>query len=599
VAGSFSPVFSADHPRDALSAVQAAHEAEAKGALAVRAGLMEDASYFGKEVDAAHWLQGEVKSGGKWKSYEQLVTDAARSSTLAEYQAARAKAAASIDGQSQLAKWCEQNGLFAQAGAHWQAVVQLDPNHELARKSLGFVREDGNGNWVSLDKQRADQEFKQRSEQILLSKNPTLFALAQELEANGRTVGEVAIALESDADGIANIHAWESVLSSRGSKGGLAVVAALNALPAPEAAQSLLKHALDHPADDVREAATSALARRDELSYVPTLLAELRGPWEGTAQTRYDSRSASATTTYQVRSERQEYIEIKVLADSVAMTADGTSARATVKSRELKLEGQRREANAQIEDRNKKCINLLRTLIGEFSLHTPEQCWQWWDNRCEFVRPQQKIEEVTTAIRNGADWDGAESPFVRTSSEFRMYPPPRRDCLAAGTLILTNRGPIAVEKILVGDMVLSRHPVSGETTFKPVVRTTTRPPEKLLSIEFDDLYIRASGGHPFWVSGKGWVRARDLQRGMHVHGLAEPVRVSSVTEEAAATQSYNLILQDFHTYFVQTGDVRVLSHDNTMRDAVRTTVPGLVPANEGAKAVGAPKVVPPLRRGRR
>lgn len=155
-------------------------------------------------------------------------------------------------------------------------------------------------------------------------------------------------------------------------------------------------------------------------------------------------------------------------------------------------------------------------------------------------------------------------------------PPPRKDCLAAGTLILTSRGPIAVEQMQVGDLVLARHATTGETAFKPVIRTTTRQPEPLVELSFDGQTIRASGGHPFWISGQGWVKARDIEPSMYLHGLAEPARITEVLRVTDPEPSFNLIVDDFHSYFVQAGNVRVLSHDNTMREAVRTTVPGLV-----------------------
>jgi hypothetical protein len=141
--------------------------------------------------------------------------------------------------------------------------------------------------------------------------------------------------------------------------------------------------------------------------------------------------------------------------------------------------------------------------------------------------------------------------------------------------MLTNRGPIGVEKVRLGDLVIARHPATGETTLKPVIQTTNRPPEKLLYIKLGEEIIRASGGHPFWVSGKGWLRARELRAGMYLHGLTTPVQITSIIVEDEPAPSFNLVVADFHSYFVQTGEHRILSHDNSLRDPIRTTVPGL------------------------
>jgi len=76
------------------------------------------------------------------------------------------------------------------------------------------------------------------------------------------------------------------------------------------------------------------------------------------------------------------------------------------------------------------------------------------------------------------------------------------------------------------------------------------------------------------VSGTGWVKSRELQSGQILHGAAGPVHLSSV-ELAGEAETYNLVVADFHTYFV--GYRKVLSHDNSMRLPTRAVVPGLCP----------------------
>ena len=55
---------------------------------------------------------------------------------------------------------------------------------------------------------------------------------------------------------------------------------------------------------------------------------------------------------------------------------------------------------------------------------------------------------------------------------------------------------------------------------------------------------------------------------------ARVVHLSSV-ELAPEEETYNLVVADFHTYFV--GYRKVLSHDNSMRMPTRAVVPGLRP----------------------
>jgi hypothetical protein len=129
-----------------------------------------------------------------------------------------------------------------------------------------------------------------------------------------------------------------------------------------------------------------------------------------------------------------------------------------------------------------------------------------------------------------------------------------------------------VERIRVGDRVLSRDPDTGRLDCKPVLKTTVRPPDPIVTIETAEEPIRCSGGHPFWVSGEGWAKARELHDGAHLHGVAGTLEVKSVAV-GDTEETYNLVVADFHTYFV--GKSKVLSHDNTIRKPTNMIVPGL------------------------
>ena len=83
----------------------------------------------------------------------------------------------------------------------------------------------------------------------------------------------------------------------------------------------------------------------------------------------------------------------------------------------------------------------------------------------------------------------------------------------------------------------------------------------------------ASGGHPFWVLGKGWVLLRQLRSSQQLHGLDGAVPVVDV-EPAPAAVTYNLVVDRFQTYFV--GQDRVLCHDNSERRPTNALVPGLL-----------------------
>jgi hypothetical protein len=147
------------------------------------------------------------------------------------------------------------------------------------------------------------------------------------------------------------------------------------------------------------------------------------------------------------------------------------------------------------------------------------------------------------------------------------------DCLAAGTTVWTLEGHKAIEKVQIGDQVLSQDPETGELAYKPVVATTLRPAAPLIRLETEQGVIRTSGGHPFWQSGQGWVKARDLKPGAMLHTAQQVVRVVKV-ERVESEPTHNLIVADFHSYFV--GEQMILSHDNTIRERTNATVPGYI-----------------------
>jgi hypothetical protein len=145
-------------------------------------------------------------------------------------------------------------------------------------------------------------------------------------------------------------------------------------------------------------------------------------------------------------------------------------------------------------------------------------------------------------------------------------------CLLAGTPISTDQGLVAVERLKPGDLVLARDIETGELAYKPVIHTTLRPKKQLLRITAGKDVFEATGGHLFWVSGQGWVRARELKPGLVLHAAGNPVTVLKV-EEGAVAETHNLVVADFATYFV--GQGQFLSHDNTVRRPTRMIVPGL------------------------
>jgi intein/homing endonuclease len=131
---------------------------------------------------------------------------------------------------------------------------------------------------------------------------------------------------------------------------------------------------------------------------------------------------------------------------------------------------------------------------------------------------------------------------------------------------------MAIEQIRTGELVLTQNVQSGQLEFKPVVRPTTRPTMALVNLTIGQDEFTCTGGHLFWVVEQGWVKARDLKPGMVVHGAQRSATVVS-NEPGPTSPTFNLVMADNHNYFV--GESRLLTHDNTPRQATSLVAPGV------------------------
>jgi hypothetical protein len=139
-------------------------------------------------------------------------------------------------------------------------------------------------------------------------------------------------------------------------------------------------------------------------------------------------------------------------------------------------------------------------------------------------------------------------------------------CFPAGTPVETRHGRVPIEKIKVGDEVLSRNMETGKLEYKKVTALTKPHQDTLLELKIDGEResIRTTPSHPFWVkhgdSTPAWVKAGDMRLGDEV--FTEKGTWETVNEDApiAGQQTvYNFEVQDHHDYFV--GSPGLLVHN--------------------------------------
>lgn len=554
------------NPADRL--VQQALQAEAAGAPSQREQLLQSALEKAPGNAAARWHTGHVRQEGRWLKFDELSSQ--DDHRLVRYRARREETPDTTAGQLELADWCAAQRLVDQEQAHLNRVLQLDPDHADARARLGFQQIDGQ--WVSAQEIAQAQAAAGRTSADLARWQPVVQQIVDDLgSVSQRRRLQAQKRWEALTDPAA-IGALESVFAGGDEGAAQKLISKLASFEGQAASLALAWQAVFGPSATVRLSAARRLASRPEDGYVPTLLAALTTPLQ--ARTEVFREPGGRLVQLQVVSrEGRDRREVQVTrTDYRGSLGQGGTLRAAqdAQARDQEQEqaiAQRNETTAEL---NRRVSAALAAATGQGAARSPEQWWQWWNQRNEvFIAGAKpvRVQVETRLVDVSQEAMAAASDAILGGGDLAAL-----DCLAAGTPVWTDRGAVAVDQIRIGDRVLSRHPETGELAYKPVLRTTIRPASKLVKIDARGQTIVASGGHPFWVSGQGWVKARLLQPGQQLHGVAGAVAIESV-EPGSHEQTYNLIVADFHTYFA--GEARVLNHDNTVRESTDRVVPGL------------------------
>ncbi|MFG3716615.1 polymorphic toxin-type HINT domain-containing protein [Streptomyces massasporeus] len=165
-------------------------------------------------------------------------------------------------------------------------------------------------------------------------------------------------------------------------------------------------------------------------------------------------------------------------------------------------------------------------------------------------------------------WGGRGIPGAGVRG--RAKPPGGCQCFLAGTDVLMADGTTQdIEDIDVGDTVQATDPETGETGPRTVTRLIRTESDK----HFNELSLTTENGiekltatheHPFWSpSEQDWIEAGDLKPGMTL--LTDDGTTAVVTGNRPFTKharTYNLTVDDLHTYYVLAGETPVLVHNS-------------------------------------
>jgi len=144
-------------------------------------------------------------------------------------------------------------------------------------------------------------------------------------------------------------------------------------------------------------------------------------------------------------------------------------------------------------------------------------------------------------------------------------------CFVAGTKVLTIDGYKNIEEIELGELVYSKDENTGEQDWKPVVtlfekyRVIYQLDVVSQSGEAEEIFT--TDDHPFYVIGKGFVGTIELNVGDLIETESGGwVSVQSVVNTERQERTYNVEVQDFHTYYVT--ELGIWAHNVDCGDGV-------------------------------
>jgi hypothetical protein len=601
--------------------VEQALRAESLGDNDQRAEKLAAAYLAAPQAPVANWHQARVQSEGEWLPVAVAVHRHVNDPNSKKYSELRERVMRSdtpssgVKALRDLAAWCLRTGSPDVARVHY-AQLLAHPAAEADHKKEAVKALDlheVNGALVSGEELAQRREAAQAIDKAFAKWEGPLRKLREQIDGESVRPRQKALDELAQQGDPAILPVLESLLPEGGERFHLAVIERLKTFPQYEATVTLARCAVLSNYAAARAAATSALRDRPLNEYVPLLLAELAAPLKSQFRIGWDARgrigyahtvlqegltdnrllvlSSISRPNFQDRdftvNNRKVGTEETPLTSTTTNFGNGKTPyeafREEVDNLRMQAamrEAQVRQANAAVQRSNERLFEVLEEATGEKTLAREAAAWSsWWQsyNDYKLSRPTQYAYRHNEYVYSSLNYslttlEGTTAPRSNTPRPRPRYVRPV-ECFLKGTPVRTYRGLVPIETVLPGDRVLAQDQDTGELTFKPVLAATLRPPGKMVRVRAGGEEIVSTLGHPYWVSGRGWKMAKQLQPGNLLHGLGGAVTIESVEQLPDEQPAHNLVVDGFNTYFV--GQAGVLVHDNEFRRPTTSIVPGL------------------------
>jgi hypothetical protein len=212
---------------------------------------------------------------------------------LVEYASRAAKTPDAAAEHFALSEWCHANKLDPERQYELQRTIAFDPDHEPARKALGYAKVEGKwvhpeqsyldlgyvryrGKWYSqseLDNVLANEETEKKRRHYLRD----MLNWRHQVEGRPAQATEAILNFQRVQDPLAVFAVGEMLKDEQTERMRQVYVDVLGRIPGGEASFLLAKVAIEDPLEIVRESAINRLVERQANYVVPSLLGYLRG----------------------------------------------------------------------------------------------------------------------------------------------------------------------------------------------------------------------------------------------------------------------------------------------------------------------------------
>ncbi len=183
-----------------------------------------------------------------------------------------------------------------------------------------------------------------------------------------------------------------------------------------------------------------------------------------------------------------------------------------------------------------------------------------------------QVDQIQEAIKSG---DPAEIA-VRFVQLVCMLFGMTSQCFTGDTLVSTEDGLRPIEEIQAGDYIWAEDTETGEKELKQVTDVIVTMTDQLVYVTIENgEEIHTTENHPFYVEGKGWCAAAELEAGDVLHtkdGQEETVVDVTIEKQEVPVKVYNLTIKDYHTYYVSEDSVLVHNDGCKLPDNARRTM---------------------------